>query len=509
MSAVVKSVIVGTFGLLLAIVLGTLIGESSWGLPLGFAAACIFLFVYLLFFRAIRLEALILGFLIFGYIVGNRGFAQLSIGGPLFFGEIGLAICAGLLVARLAIARKSPIPDVPLAWSICVLLALGGMRLYLDVVARVGGASTMLALRDSAVVYYAAFFFVAYQAGKDARARAFVDKSILSGLILLLPVALMEWLFPGVLMRITFRGNPLIFQKGDLITSFLAVGAFYIFLRPARGVRRIIFVALSLASSAAMLIFFQRAGLVGFVLAALLLLIAKQPRFLVCQVALALVGVMFVLVLRASNLEYGSRWLAQSADRIESIVDVSGTRRYRDAEGDSRSGNNQFRLVWWQSVVNETLDHGPWFGLGFGYDLARGFVRTYYGHFRADFSARSPHSIWLTVLGRMGIVGLLSFTVVIVLMCRRALHAALAVARGGAKPDTLANWCAVLVLIGASTFGVVLEGPMGGILFWSFLGLAASQPTVPKEARIDPAPARAAPPRPRFERRPEPALVRP
>ena len=39
------------------------------------------------------------------------------------------------------------------------------------------------------------------------------------------------------------------------------------------------------------------------------------------------------------------------------------------------------------------------------------------------------------------------------------------------------------MILGAATFGVVLEGPMGGILFWSLLGLACSEPNIAEAPR--------------------------
>jgi O-antigen ligase len=166
------------------------------------------------------------------------------------------------------------------------------------------------------------------------------------------------------------------------------------------------------------------------------------------------------------------------------MTDVYGSRNYQSESGDVSADNNRFRVVWWQSVYKETMDKAPWFGLGFGYDLAAGFLREYYLNQHADFSVRSPHSIWLTMLGRMGIIGLVAFAVFAVLLFREAYLAARRVARGAAKPSTLANWCAAVILLGSASFGVVLEGPMGGILFWTFLGLAVSDAQMSATARV-------------------------
>jgi O-antigen ligase len=107
--------------------------------------------------------------------------------------------------------------------------------------------------------------------------------------------------------------------------------------------------------------------------------------------------------------------------------------------------------------------------------LAAGFLRNYYAGVQMDFAARSPHSIWLTILGRIGLIGLLVFAVMAFVLLHEAYLAARRVSRERAPASSLVHWCAVLCLFGAASFGVVLEGPMGGVLFWSFLGLAVSQ----------------------------------
>jgi O-antigen ligase len=164
------------------------------------------------------------------------------------------------------------------------------------------------------------------------------------------------------------------------------------------------------------------------------------------------------------------------ADKIGSITDVSGNRHYHGEIGDSAADNNQFRIVWWKTVFDETLRKGPFFGLGFGYDLTSSFMRAYYPTGGEDTATtRSPHSVWLTVFGRMGLVGLITFTLITVLMIREAMATARLVARRKVEPFNLAFWTGAIIILGSASFGVVLEGPMGGILFWTFLGLASSQ----------------------------------
>src|SRR5260370_31754829 len=100
-----RVLVVAVPGLLVAMVLGSEVGNGSWVLPIGVAGACILFAFYILFFRAVTLDALILGFLLFGYIIGNRGFAQLHLGQStsIYIGELGLMICVALLGVRLAL----------------------------------------------------------------------------------------------------------------------------------------------------------------------------------------------------------------------------------------------------------------------------------------------------------------------------------------------------------------------------------------------------------------------
>lgn len=478
MSAFAKSVVISIIGLLFAVVLGVQLGEGDWGLPILILIGCAGTLLYLFFFRSVQIEAPIVGFLLFGYIVGNRGFAQISLGGPgtpLFLGEVGLAVCLGVLGLRMAVRRERPIPNLQLAWIIVALLILGGARLYLDAVMRVNKVVPITAVRDSATIYYALFFFIVYRLGQRAPDRRFLERWIYFGCLALLPVVAVQFFAPEFFFKVTFRGVPVVYPKGDLLATFLGFSSFYLFLKPGSGTARMFSRGLSVAMFASMLALMSRASFVGVAAAALLLLRARQPKFVMYQIVMGGCALLALGLLKISNVHGDSEMAAKLADKVQSITDVSGTGSYRSRTGQISSSNNQYRLVWWQSVFNETMEKGPVFGLGFGADLAKSFVREYYGNRATDTSVRSPHSIWFTILGRLGLVGLAVFATIALLILRGALAAARLVAAGHAPPFTLAHWCAVLSLLGSASFGVVLEGPMGGILFWSFLGLAASQ----------------------------------
>src|SRR5207302_6368964 len=90
-----------------------------------------------------------------------------------------------------------------------------------------------------------------------------------------------------------------------------------------------------------------------------------------------------------------------------------------------------------------------------------------------EFDTRSPHSILLTMYGRMGIIGILTFVILVFLLLRSALRCAAAIRRGKAPTMDIAWWCGVLAILVTSCFGVMLEGPMAAIVFWSLLGMAS------------------------------------
>lgn len=85
---------------------------------------------------------------------------------------------------------------------------------------------------------------------------------------------------------------------------------------------------------------------------------------------------------------------------------------------------------------------------------------------------RSPHSIVMTVFGRMGLCGFIIFALIMGKMfvdTRRIIRMS---REEGLVSDALRYWCMAWVILATSCFVVVLEGPMGAIIFWTLLGCA-------------------------------------
>ena len=448
-------------GVILAVWLGADLayGEFLWP-ALVTGGLALFL---LAFWLPLSLDAFLIGLATIGYVVGNRGFAQISLTSrlPLLPGETILLVCGVLLLVRSARRRELPLRPDPLNLAILAWIILGTLRIYFDV-RRYG----FVALRDFALVYYAAYFFIGQELARDKRNRRFYENVLLIGCVLLLPVYLLLDRFPMFfLTRITLRGEPLIYLKADLAGTFMVVGSTLAFLRfEQRGSGWL--VALSLALAGGAMTLSNRATALALLVAALWLAVGGRRRF---AATLGATGVLATIAILAGASVLRIPWEKTPVygiyEEALSVTDPTGQRTYTGAETFNKGDNNLFRWVWWQAVLDETLDTNPYTGVGFGADLAARFVQEYYPE-NDEFDVRSPHNVVLTIFARMGAVGLLAFLVVIGVIGVQTWRAI----RIG--PDEAALWCAVWAILTSACLGVVLEGPMGAVVFWTALGLA-------------------------------------
>src|SRR5262249_54438655 len=159
-----------------------------------------------------------------------------------------------------------------------------------------------------------------------------------------------------------------------------------------------------------LLIPLSRATFLGFAAAVIILMLSGQLKFLLRLAIFCVIGILMltplVLAVKKTSEE---TYATQLRDKMLAIVEPFGTKQaFASDVGDAAAGNNEFRAAWWKSVIDETNDKSPLLGLGFGYDLAKKFLISYRAVNPYEFDTRSPHSILLTIFGRMGIVGILS-----------------------------------------------------------------------------------------------------
>jgi O-antigen ligase len=411
------------------------------------------------------------GLMLFGYLVGNRGFAQLQPPGvPLLPAEAGLALGAAFLAARCVLARTLPFRRQALDLVLVAWIAVGAIRFAVDF-----RTYAFTALRDFAMVYYAVFFLLARQWGADPAARRWLLGWLLAGVVVMLPLWVGFTQAPDFFITQTaFRGIPLIYYKGDVAAALMAAAAAALTARALftghRGTA-----LLAAAASALAALSNSRAALVALAAGGLWALAVRHWRFVRFQLGLGLAAVaglgLWAAVGPGSFHESRLYLLYES---VASIADPGGEREYQSQDLQDKPDNNRFRSVWWQQVAGETLAEGPWLGLGFGYNLADEFTRVYFAEATEEFTARSPHNFLLTVFARMGVVGLLPFLAFLGLVALRTWRSGRLAAAGEAGGRDFGLWVGAWVILVSACFGVVLEGPMGAVIFWTVLGLASA-----------------------------------
>ena len=151
---------------------------------------------------------------------------------------------------------------------------------------------------------------------------------------------------------------------------------------------------------------------------------------------------------------------------VENLLSVFG-----ESSDPGLEGTKRFRLAWWGEIVDYTVfgEHF-WTGKGFGVNLADddGFQST------LDGSLRAPHNSHLTVLARMGVPGFVLWLLLMGAFSIGLLQATLAHRRAGeARLSVIGAWILVywVTMMVDTSFDPYLEGPQGGIWFWSILGL--------------------------------------
>jgi hypothetical protein len=409
-----------------------------------------------------------------GYALLGKPFAYLGVS-PVFIGEAVLALG---LVAVLLERRRGEALRSPLVWIALLFAAWGAARTipYL-------GMYGMDALRDAVVWGYALFLLLLVPILIRSGAVEGIPERygrLIPWLLLWTPVVLLLRIFAeDVFPNIPGSDVSLVGVKpGDFGVHLGGAAAFLLLglyrsspvssRSPASRSEWVWwipwlcgFIAVSstnrggmLAALAAILVVaFARAGAGG----------RRLARF-------AAVSVTFLaaLIVFGISIDFGGRRDISPQQVVENVVRIAGP----EAQGD---GTRRWRLEWWGEIVNYTvLGEYFWTGKGYGINLATddGF------QVRADESLRSPHNGHLTILARSGVPGITLWLLLQIGFATALIRASHRARRRGREWWSrlhlwiLAYWAAFMVNI---AFDVFLEGPQGGIWFWSLLafGIAA------------------------------------
>src|SRR5262249_46578506 len=169
-------------GLLLALYLAVQVGYGETPIAVYFLIGVAVLLCVKFSRNYVRFEGLVLGVLLFGYIVGQSGFGHFSFSpiGGIYLGEIGLMICSAAVLMRLVFTLARIVPKQPIAWGILALMLIGTLRFIYDFRNSVNG---MDVIRDFATIYYAAFFFIAFNVCQHSGSRLFLQRTVTVALV--------------------------------------------------------------------------------------------------------------------------------------------------------------------------------------------------------------------------------------------------------------------------------------------------------------------------------------
>lgn len=419
-----------------------------------------------------------LGLGLLGYAFFGRGFAYLGIP-PLYVGELLLILG---LVAIVASGSLLTLGRSAVTWLLVIFMTIG-------LISTIPHVPTygLSSLRDATIWGYGLFSIIVASlvtSGNLFTRIPFLYARTIPWFLAWIPIALLLSRMASIYIPMVPQSTvPVISLKsGDLgvhlagVLAFLAIGLHRSALRNTKGPGQE-WLAWSLWVLAFALIFNNRGGvLTVLVTASLVLVVLPFGRW----------GKIFTLAALAVTLFIGldikipiTPTRTVSADTIiasvQSLFGETGDRGF--------DGTRQWRLDWWSDIFNYTvLGEYFWTGKGYGINLATadGYQVT------SDESLRSPHNGHITILARSGVPGAIAWILLQLTYSISLLHAYFRSRREGRPLLSqtflwlFAYWLAFMT---NSSFDVYLEGPQGGIWFWSMFGVGIAALELQRRSR--------------------------
>jgi hypothetical protein len=442
----------------------------------------------------VRIFVVSLAVILAGYMAMSRGFAHLGVG-PIYLGEIVLAV--GLVATAYAVVRLGLRPFRSVTVGLVVLFMAWGLIRTIPYISVYG----LDALRDGVLWGYAFFALMIYLLADRAWIRGAVRAYglVVPLFALWLPIAWTIWLevSKGISTQTPAALIPLVyFKAGDVAAHVAGAVAFIVLLTGSFVTFRAFALRYLIAQSFVWAMFIcgtvSRGALVASA-SGLAIALAATRRFtnwlpivvatVVLMVALTAgpaVGPIITSVLPAATpapsvpapvaTEAPPWWAGNRPVSLGGLIgNITST---ITNEGDvNQEGTKRFRLEWWTAIVNYTV-FGPYFweGKGFGVNLADadGFQPT------QDHSLRAPHNSSMTVLARMGVPGFVLWLGILAGWALGMLRAYVRSRRAGdgwlsaVSAWLFIYWFAMMVV---TSFDPYIEGPQGGIWFWTIFGL--------------------------------------
>jgi O-Antigen ligase len=399
--------------------------------------------------------------LLAGYLFLGRGFAYFGFG-PLYLGEMVLALALVQISVVIWTARLQA-----LHWILLAFMLLGLVRLIPFL-----GVYGVDALRDSVIWGYALFAIAVSLTIKRDHV-SWIHRTLNRRLpqIVLLAAALfaIQYIFKPYLPLVPGSNLPIIsIRAGEIAVHLAGMAAFLmlgLYESESKKQSRTEFLMYVVVVVGLLFLSTQSRGAFVTIVVSLLIAFRIRPSARIVRFVAVAVVVAPLLFLFAPKVKLGLREFS-AQQLVQNVTSI-----FSPQEGTVLEGNRSFRTDWWHEIVSYTVK-GPYFwgGKGFGINLADsdGF------QVNADGSLRSPHNGHMTILARMGVPGFSLWIVFLVAYGLILLHSRRVFLRRG---DTLLAGMTAWVLIYSmaallnACFDVYLEGPQGGIWFWTLAGV--------------------------------------
>lgn len=397
-----------------------------------------------------------------GYALLGRGWAHVGVS-PIFVGE--LVLCCGV-VSFVLFGRWRQVFDLPVCW---LLLLLQGWGAYCTLPYLSSHGAD--ALRDAVLWGYSVFAVLVFGTilARPQRLVALMHayRKFTGVFLLCIPfIWFIARIYPRpVIPHLPWAEVAVIHPKaGDVLVHLAGILAFWV--AGFGGVVRSLWVLL-LTFTVILVGTFDRAGLLSFLAVfGVCFLVRPWNRSLWQVLAITVCGLLFFAV---SNIRVSMPGRDRDVSFPQLVANLTST--VSTTSSVDLDGTKEWRLQWWRDILQYTLDgRYYWEGKGFGINLADddGY------QVEEDSALRHPHNGHLNMLARAGVIGFVLW-VAVQLGWAGSLFTSYLHSRKEREHRwsslflfLLAYWLAFMI---NTAFDVFLEGPMGGIWFWTIFGV--------------------------------------
>ena len=472
----IRFIIAMIVGLIIALWTGLAIGNGEYG-KAGFVGGGTILAVLMAIIgQRYRFEGWLIAIIVACYFIGGKGFAYQRLVSVVFVGEATLAMLVFFHFFRVFSGSARLVPPHRLTWPLLAFLVYGFIHLLVDM----REFPLIMVLRDTAMVYYALFFFLVYGSMQHKPTRDYILKLlpvIAAVSLLLYTVTVFGKLGVTLGNASMIRGAPLILQTVDaMIPVCIGFSAFaYIKSLQSSGILKVIYLISSIACTAPLFYHGKAVFYVAFFAYIGALMIVGHWKILFTMIPMGIGAVLFLMLMIESGMvKDNDQKFTRFLDEFSSfnVLGVGGS-------GQKHAQRTvEWRLTWWTMVTQDVMEKRPLFGLGMGSDISSEFHAKFNNSSfinTAQKRARYPHNIVFTVLGRMGVIGLVIFIPIAILIMKELWIGVEIMRRQGSQcdPRYAFTWAFVLAGFVNAFFQSTFEAPYTAVMFWTLLAVLA------------------------------------